>query len=85
MKQFSYAITYSGGLHVKPTGALAREASRFKSAVHIYREERFARITDTKAVLALGACCGDTVKVTAEGIDEEAAVAAIQQYFVSNL
>ena len=85
MKQFSYVLTYSAGLHVKPTGALACEASRFKSAVHVYKGERFARLTDTKAVLALGVRCGDTVKVTVNGIDEEAAVAAIQPYFVANL
>ena len=85
MKQFSYVLTYSAGLHVKPTGALAREASRFKCAMHIYKGEEFARLTDTKALLALGVCCGDTVRVTAEGIDEEAAIAAVQQHFVANL
>ena len=85
MKQFSYVLTYSAGLHVKPTGALAREASRFKCAMYIYKGEDFARLTDTKALLALGVRCGDTVRVTAEGIDEEAAIAAVQQHFVANL
>ena len=85
MKQFSYALTYSGGLHMGPTGLLAREASRFKSALYVYKGESFARLNDAKAVLGLGVRCGDKVRVTAEGIDEEAAIAAVQQHFVANL
>jgi len=85
MKQFSYALTYSGGLHAGPSAALAREASRFKSALYVYRGEAFARLTEVKAVMKLGVRCGDTVKVMAEGMDEEAAIAAVQQHFVANL
>lgn len=85
MKQFSYVMTYPTGLHVRPTTALMREASRFSSAVCIGRGETEVHLSDMKGVLALHIRCGDTVRVTVEGRDEEAAVAAIQNYFVSNL
>ena len=85
MKQFSYVLTHANGLHVRPNSGLAREASRFKSAICIYKDERAVLLSDAKAVSGLGVRCGDMIRITAEGIDEEAAVAAIQQYFVLNL
>lgn len=85
MKQFSYTITCPAGLHVRPTNALAREASRFSSAVSICRDGSIVHLSDMKGILALRIRCGDSVRVMVEGRDEEAAVAAIQNYFVSNL
>lgn len=85
MKQFSYVMTYSGGLHARPIGMLSREASRYSSVIQVHKDGRCARIQDTKAMLALGVRCGDSIRVTVEGIDEEAAVAAVQQIFVANL
>lgn len=85
MKQFSYVLTHANGLHVRLNSGLAREASRFKSAISIYKGERAALLSDVKAVSGLCVRCGDMIRITVEGIDEEAAVAAIQQYFVLNL
>ena len=36
-------------------------------------------------LMGLGVKCGDTVTVTAEGADEEAAAAAMEQFFKENL
>lgn len=85
VKQFSYVMTHSAGLHARPVAALAREASRFESVVQIHKDGRYAQLQDVKAMLALGIRCGDAIRITAEGIDEEAAVAAVQQVFVANL
>lgn len=70
---------------MRPINALMREASRFSSAVCIGRDEKKVHLSDIKGVLSLNIRCGDTVRVSAEGRDEEAAVAAMQNYFVSNL
>ena len=85
MKQFSYVLTGSDGLDARLTGILARTAARFKSAVSVQKGAESALLSDARAVLTLGARCGDQLRVIAEGIDEEAAVAAMQQYFVFNL
>ena len=37
------------------------------------------------AVMGLGVKCGDTVKVTAEGADEDAAIAGMEAFFKENL
>ena len=85
MKQFSYVLTCLDGLHVRRVNALAREAARFSSSVRIYKGELCAAADNFKALLALGAVGGDRVRVMVDGRDEEAAVAAMQYHFVSNL
>ena len=47
--------------------------------------EKKASATKLMAVMALGVKCGQSVTVTAEGEDEDAAIASMQQFFEANL
>lgn len=85
MKQFSYVLTNESSLHARPLGSLAKEAARFQSCVRIVCGEETAGVDAPRAVMALGMKSGDKVTVTVEGRDEEAAVAAVQNYFVANM
>lgn len=83
MKQFSYAVTKPNALHVRPFAHLVREASRFQSSVHLTHQDK---TVDLSGVRSLGGLpSGSLLTVTVEGRDEEAALAAIQNYFVENL
>ena len=83
MKQFSYVLTKSNALHVRPVNLLMREASRFSSSVYLALEEQKVSLKDARLLMKAGS--GSKIVVTVEGKDEEAAVAAIQNYFVANM
>lgn len=85
MKQFSYVLTQDGALQGRRAGNLSRAASRFLSTVRLSGENGAAALRQAREIAALGVRRGSRVTVTVEGSDEEAAVAAIQDYFVSNL
>lgn len=85
MKQFSYVLTNPGALQSKPMGNLLKEASMFSSRVSLINGAKAAVLKEARSVMGLDMHCGNRVTVTVEGKDEEAAVAAIQNYFVANM
>lgn len=85
MKQFSYVLTNQDALQTRPMGNLMREASRFSSRVSVKNGAKAAALRELREMMNLNMTCGSRVTVTVEGKDEEAAVAAIQNYFVENM
>ena len=85
MKEFSYTITDPVGIHARPAGLLAKAAKAYQSTVTLYKGEKSANVTRLMAVMGLGVKCGDTVKVTAEGTDEDTAIAEMETFFKENL
>ena len=85
MKEFSYTITDPVGTHARPAGLLAKAAKAYQSTVTLYKGEKSANVTRLMAVMGLGVKCGDTVKVTAEGADEDTAIAEMETFFKENL
>ena len=85
MKEFSYTITDPVGIHARPAGLLAKAAKAYQSTVTMYKGEKSANVTRLMAVMGLGVKCGDTVKVTAEGADEDTAIAEMETFFKENL
>ena len=85
MKQFSYVLTNQDALQTRPMGNLMREASRFSSRVRLINGAKTAALSELRAVMGLDMNCGSRITVTVEGKDEEAAVAAIQNYFVDHM
>ncbi len=85
MKQFSYTITDSIGLHARPAGQLAKQVKGYESTVTISCGGKQAKLGKLMAVMAMAVKCGDTVTVTVEGSDEEKAAAELEQYFKENV
>ena len=86
MKQFEYIITDPVGIHARPAGLLVKAAKALNSTVTIQKAPgKAAAATKLMAVMGLGVKCGDTVTVTVEGGDEEAAQKAMEQFFKENL
>lgn len=85
MKEFSYTITDPVGIHARPAGLLAKATKAYQSTVTLYKGEKSANVTRLMAVMGLGVKCGDTVKVTAEGADEDTAIAEMETFFKENL
>lgn len=85
MKQFSYVLTHETALHSRMMNLLSHEASRFESCIELVLGEKRSRLGANRIPTDLRLHSGSHVTVTVEGRDEEAAVAAMQDYFVTNM
>ncbi len=73
------------GLHARAAAKLVRLASKYESSVAIQRLDNGVT-ADAKAILSLlyvAAGPGSVISLTAEGPDEDEAIAAIEQLFSS--
>ena len=84
MKSFEYVITEPVGIHARPAGLLNKEARKYKSTITIYNGAKSANVLRLMAVMQLGVKCGETVKVTVEGEDEETVAPIIEEFFKAN-
>ena len=82
MKTFEYTIKDELGIHARPAGLLVKE---FESECTITKDGKTKKLTQLMMLMSLGVKQGDTVTVTAEGADEEAAAAALKEFFENNL
>lgn len=85
MKTIQYTIKDELGIHARPAGLLAKAAKQFTSAITIEKDGKAAGATKLMALMGLGVKCGDTITVTVDGADEEAAVKAMEEFLSANL
>ncbi len=82
---FEYVIKDSLGIHARPAGLVVAEAKKYQSAVTVEAKGKKADAKRIFAVMSLGVKCGDTVIVTCEGADAEAAYVGMKAVIESNL
>ena len=73
-------IQLAGGLEARPVAMLVQVASQHESSVYIETEGKRVNAKSIMGMMSLALGTGETVKVTAEGTDEEAAVQDIEDY-----
>lgn len=62
------------GLHARPATFFIQKANEFKSSVWVERDDRRVNAKSLLGVLSLGIIGGTTIKIIADGSDEEKAV-----------
>ncbi|MGN0583578.1 MAG: HPr family phosphocarrier protein [Oscillospiraceae bacterium] len=85
MKTFDYTIKDELGIHARPAGMLAKTAKSLDSEITVTKGEKTVGATKLMALMGLGVKCGDTITVTANGGNEEAALETIRSFLESNL
>ena len=85
MKTFTYTIKDELGIHARPAGMLAKTAKNYESEITISKGEKSVVCTKLMALMGLGVKCGDTITVTVNGADEDAAEAGIKEFLEANL
>ncbi len=65
------------GLHARPATFFIQKANEFKSSIWIEKEERRVNAKSLLGILSLGIVGGTSIKVIADGADEQAAVEAL--------
>lgn len=85
MKSFSYTVKDELGIHARPAGMLVKEVKNFQSKVTLEKDGKSVDASRLMAVMGMGVKKDQTVTVTVEGDDEEAACDAIKAFFETNL
>ena len=62
------------GLHGRPATIFIQKANEFKSSIWVEKEERRVNAKSLLGVLSLGIVGGTSIKVIADGADEQQAV-----------
>lgn len=85
MKSFSYTVKDELGIHARPAGMLVKEVKNFKSKVTLEKDGKVIDATHLMAVMSMGVKKDQTVTITVEGADEDAAYDALKSFFETNL
>lgn len=62
------------GLHARPATFFIQKANEFRSSIWVEKEERRVNAKSLLGVLSLGIVGGTTIKIIADGADEQQAV-----------
>ena len=85
MIEQSVVVTNPTGLHARPAALFVQTASKFKSDITVRCGSREANAKSVLNVLTLGAGTGSEIVISANGEDEQEAVAALVAMVQSNM
>ena len=74
MKTREVVITNASGLHARPATFFIQKANSYKCTILVEKDDRKVNAKSLLGVLSLGIAKGMTVKLIADGQDEEAAL-----------
>lgn len=80
MTKRSIRINLESGLEARPVALLVQEASKYESTIYIQSGERRVNAKSIMGVMSLGLNNGEEMDVSAEGVDEQAAVEGIKKF-----
>jgi phosphocarrier protein len=76
-------VSNRAGIHARPAALLVQTAKDFTSNIYLVRDKDRINGKSIMGVITLGATYGTSIKIIAEGKDDEAAVQAIVRLFES--
>ena len=74
MVQKTFHVTAETGIHARPATFFIQKANEFKSSIWLEKEERRVNAKSLLGVLSLGIVGGTSIRIIADGVDENAAV-----------
>ena len=78
-------VGHEDGIEGRPIALLVQEASQYASRIYIQMGDKQINAKSIMAVMSLGVKQGNEVIITADGADEEEAIAEIQKVLEENL
>jgi catabolite repression HPr-like protein len=73
-------INIENGLEARPVAELVQVASQYESKIYLECEDKKVNAKSIMGMMSLGLAAGEELLVSADGEDEEAAVAGIEKY-----
>jgi len=83
MIQKSIQIQLETGLEARPVAMLVQVASQFESTVYLGSDNKKVNAKSIMGMMGMGLKSGAEVMVTADGADEENAVAEIEKFLTT--
>ena len=83
MIEKTYTIISDEGLHARPASKLVGAVSPFSADVKMLYKEREVNLKSIMGVMSLGVSKGHTIKITADGNDEESLMAKVEELIVA--
>ena len=80
MRKQTVTIQIASGLEARPVAVLVQVASQYESAIYLMRDNKKVNAKSIMGMMTLGLAAGDSIEVSTEGTDEEAAMQAIISY-----
>ncbi len=77
MKTRDVVITNASGLHARPATFFIQKANSYKCTILVEKDDRKVNAKSLLGVLSLGIAKGMTIKLIADGHDEEAALSGL--------
>ncbi len=71
------------GLHARPATFFIQKANEFKSSIWVEKDERRVNAKSLLGVLSLGIVGGTTIRIIADGADEEQAVSGLVKLVIT--
>ena len=77
MKSREVVITNASGLHARPATFFIQKANCYRSTILVEKDDRKVNAKSLLGVLSLGIVGGTTIKIIADGSDEQQSVEAL--------
>lgn len=76
-------VQLASGLEARPVAVLVQVASQYESKIYVEIDNKKVNAKSIMGMMTLGLSTGESVVVSAEGTDEEAAIENIEKYLSS--
>ena len=83
MTKKEITIQIPSGLAARPVAMQVQVASQYASEIHVESEGRTVNAKSIMGMMTLGLSSGETIVVTANGVDESEAIKNIEEYLSS--
>ena len=80
MTKKSVEIKLQNGLEARPVAVLVQMASQFESHIYLIRDNKKVNAKSIMGMMTLGLNAGESIEISADGEDEDAAVQSIAGY-----
>jgi len=81
MTKKQYTIISEVGLHARPATVLVQKASQFTSDIEIEYNNKKVNVKSIMGVMSLGLAKDETFQLHINGVDEDEALAGIEELF----
>ena len=76
-------VQLANGLEARPVALLVQVASQYESKIYVETENKKVNAKSIMGMMTLGLNAGESVVVSADGTDEQAAIENIEKYLSS--
>lgn len=78
-----YLVTSEYGIHARPATRLVNLAMTFHSEIFLTAMEKTVNLKSIMGLMSLGIYKGETIKISASGVDQEKAIEALTDFILT--